>query len=209
MSTSLYGLLGVDPGADTAAIRKAYRRVVKTAHPDAGGDPEAFRAIQCAHDVLTDPDRRARYDATGKADEAKPDTTAAEVGAILNGLMSQIFGGDRDLGTLDLIAEMTRALDKNIHEMRSRLPAVRKQAERTRAAREHIHRKKADGENMLRSMIDWQLAQLELAEGQVTRAIELHEAAKTTLADYRFDHSKVQPTYQRYTPTSSTTWSTF
>ncbi len=37
-----YELLGVARDADEAAIKAAYRKVAKTAHPDAGGDAEAF-----------------------------------------------------------------------------------------------------------------------------------------------------------------------
>ncbi len=57
-----YEVLGIPQGASGAEVRQAYRRLVKTAHPDRAGDPEQFRRITQAYDVLSDPARRAAYD---------------------------------------------------------------------------------------------------------------------------------------------------
>lgn len=62
-------VLGVAPTATTEQLRHAYRCAVKTAHPDAGGSPEAFARVQQAWDQLRDPQRRATYDA-GRGDVA-------------------------------------------------------------------------------------------------------------------------------------------
>ena len=60
-----YALLGVDPGATTAQIKSAYRKLAKHYHPDVNDSSDAaekFREITEAYDTLTDPDRRRRYD---------------------------------------------------------------------------------------------------------------------------------------------------
>jgi len=49
-----YRRLGLDPGADEAAIRAAYRRKVKEVHPDRGGDEEAFKRVTMAYETLVD-----------------------------------------------------------------------------------------------------------------------------------------------------------
>ena len=59
-----YKLLGVEKGATTAQIKSAYRHKAKSFHPDAGGDPELFKNLNEAHDVLKDPQKRAHYDHT-------------------------------------------------------------------------------------------------------------------------------------------------
>lgn len=68
---SLYEQLGVTRDADAAEIKKAYRRAALTAHPDKGGDPEKFKQIQHAYEVLSDDTRKARYDATGSDSEVQ------------------------------------------------------------------------------------------------------------------------------------------
>ncbi|WP_198663456.1 J domain-containing protein [Jiangella endophytica] len=58
-----YELLDVAPTATLAEIREAYRRAVRSAHPDVGGTSGMFRLVTAAYETLSDPARRADYDA--------------------------------------------------------------------------------------------------------------------------------------------------
>ena len=64
-----YEVLGIDKGADEAAIKKAYRTLAKKNHPDVNpGDKEAeerFKEINEAYQVLSNPQKRAQYDQFG------------------------------------------------------------------------------------------------------------------------------------------------
>lgn len=62
MGLTHYEVLGVDPAADDATIRAAYRKLARQTHPDLGGDHDEFVAVSAAWAVLSDPDARARYD---------------------------------------------------------------------------------------------------------------------------------------------------
>jgi molecular chaperone DnaJ len=65
-----YQVLGVSRDADAATIKSAFRRLARRYHPDTSTEPEAeqrFREIAEAYGVLSDPSRRASYDATGFA----------------------------------------------------------------------------------------------------------------------------------------------
>ena len=66
-----YGTLGVDKSADEAAIKRAYRSLAKKYHPDMNpGDAEAeqkFKEVNEAYSVLSDPEKKAKYDQFGSA----------------------------------------------------------------------------------------------------------------------------------------------
>ena len=68
----LYQRLGIKRGASEAEIKKAYRSLAKQLHPDRNTDnpkaAERFSQITAAYDLLSDKDKRARYD-RGEIDE--------------------------------------------------------------------------------------------------------------------------------------------
>lgn len=65
-----YEVLGVGRQTSAEDIKKAYRRLAREYHPDVNKDPRAaerFKEISEAYDVLSDPEKRSRYDQRGHA----------------------------------------------------------------------------------------------------------------------------------------------
>jgi DnaJ-class molecular chaperone len=63
-----YRILGVDRSADDKAIKSAYRKLARKYHPDVAKGKDAgdhFREINEAYEVLSDPEKRRRYDTLG------------------------------------------------------------------------------------------------------------------------------------------------
>ncbi|MBR6162565.1 DnaJ domain-containing protein [bacterium] len=63
-----YKILGVERDADLAKIKSAYRKLARKYHPDVNKSPDAvnkFKDINEAYEVLSDKDKKARYDSLG------------------------------------------------------------------------------------------------------------------------------------------------
>jgi curved DNA-binding protein len=90
-----YEVLGVPRDADQDAVRRAYRKLARTYHPDLNSDSDAedrFKELGEANEVLSDPDKRARYDRLGanwqQQEQEAPDANFEEF------FTRQGFGGD-------------------------------------------------------------------------------------------------------------------
>lgn len=64
-----YKTLGVPRDADADTIKKAFRKLARKHHPDAGGDEAKFKEINEAYEVLSDEKKRKLYDQYGTANE--------------------------------------------------------------------------------------------------------------------------------------------
>ena len=78
MTETYYSLLNIDENASEEAINRAYRELVKETHPDVNDDPRArerMAELTQARDVLTDDEKRARYDAKHHIASGPPQDT--------------------------------------------------------------------------------------------------------------------------------------
>lgn len=71
----LYAILEVSSDASQEELKRAYRQKARECHPDAGGTEEDFKAVTHAYEVLSDPQKRRRYDRYG--DDGTPRTRGA------------------------------------------------------------------------------------------------------------------------------------
>ena len=79
-----YSTLGVPRDANEATIRRAFRKQARRAHPDGGGSDDAFNQLKNAYDILSDPERRRRYDQTGETEQSPPNPREAKIIEVLS-----------------------------------------------------------------------------------------------------------------------------
>ena len=97
-----YEVLGISKGASDEEIKKAYRKAAKASHPDLHPDDKEaearFKEINEAYEVLSDADKKARYDQYGFAgvDPNFNPNAGAGFGVGFGGG----FGGFGDLGDI-------------------------------------------------------------------------------------------------------------
>ncbi|MBS1715888.1 MAG: molecular chaperone DnaJ [Armatimonadetes bacterium] len=107
MSQDPYSVLGVSRDASADEIKSAYRKLARQYHPDVNPDnpdaEEKFKEVSAAYAVLSDPEKRSRFDQTGLTDDAPsgPGDFYGAGGAgfgDLFGMMEEAFFGGQGRG---------------------------------------------------------------------------------------------------------------
>jgi curved DNA-binding protein len=88
-----YKTLGVGRDASQDEIKKAFRKLARQHHPDAGGDEAKFKEINEAYEVLSDEKKKALYDQYGTANENQIPWGGAGGAGGANINWEDIFGG--------------------------------------------------------------------------------------------------------------------
>jgi DnaJ-class molecular chaperone len=86
-----YGVLGVAKTASDEEIKKAYRKLAIKHHPDKGGDPEDFKRVQGAYDILSDSEKKENFDRFGSTDG--PPQHQGFPSGFPPDIFAQMFGG--------------------------------------------------------------------------------------------------------------------
>ena len=96
-----YKVLGVDRKADDKAIKSAYRKLARKHHPDVSkraGAADKFKEINEAYEVLSDPEKRRRYDSLGPDWQRYTEGPSGQPGAGFPGGVHVEYGNAEDGG---------------------------------------------------------------------------------------------------------------
>lgn len=115
---SLYEILGINADAYPSQIKRAYHKQSKSAHPDTGGDAEKFKEINEAYKILSDPEKRKRYDAGEKLEDLIKSGSTEQ--SEINGCLSVMF--------LHAVSSCEPSHHDVLHKIRSELASVILQA---------------------------------------------------------------------------------
>ena len=135
-----YEVLGVSREADGTAIKSAYRKRAKTAHPDTGGDVNLFSRLTMSFELLNDPIRRKVYDETGY-DPELADTKDLQGLVILETLVNEMILDEREPGSFDPVAAMRRKLTDKVVNARFHILEMERHRARIRNHLDRMARK--------------------------------------------------------------------
>nr|WP_202033572.1 J domain-containing protein [Agrobacterium larrymoorei] len=177
-------MLGVERNADEAAIKAAYRKAAKNAHPDSGGDADQFARLQLAYELLKDPVRRKVFDDTGY-DPQLADPKDLKGLLMLETLVNEFILDEREPGSFDPVAAMRRKLTDDI--LKSRFHILELERHRTRV-RKHMDRLgKKPETDVLGSMLRARSQSIAEAIRNAENQIEAIEQAYTMLEGYSYE----------------------
>lgn len=203
-----YYVLGLDHDASREEIRKAYRNLAKTNHPDCeGGSDEAFYQIRLAHKILTTPELKAKYDENGEISDESPLNSETHPQGILAGALMAIWSDPNDLMAcgMDLKQVMNKIITDTKNKHYQMTQHNKEILERAKRALNRFQMTEPDTiPNRLQLTIQAQIASLEDA-GRVNNEKMKHlDRALEILNHYSFTPEKMQN--PMFTITSSTTW---
>jgi curved DNA-binding protein CbpA len=188
-----YAVLGVRTNAGVDAIKKAFRKKSMKAHPDHGGDAEAFAEIKLAYDILSDPGRRARFDETGEFDKAPIANEDAGAINILGTFLQVILAGEVEPHTRNIIADLRSTLDKQLEKIASDKIKIERGLRRIDRLAKRFRRKDGAGDNYFASLLEHQKRQIEMAATVNAQMDKDHRRALAIVNDHTFEQELMMP----------------
>ena len=176
---NLYDVLGVNKDADKDAIKKAHRNGVKKNHPDKGGDKELFQEIQLAYDVLSDEQRRNKYDETGETDKPR-DLFAEMFASFIDSLVSHLETSKTD--NIDLIELGNAMLQQELEELTRKKHVVNRSLELLENALKRMDSKK--GSTLMQDITKSKIKTSTLHLTKLEEGIEFYTKAMVELQEF-------------------------
>jgi curved DNA-binding protein CbpA len=182
-----YLILEVGRAAPATEIKLAYRRKVQVAHPDRGGDAEAFMLVVKAFGLLSDPDARRLFDETGIIDEAAVKGYRREVAIILadmfDAAVATAVATGLKLESVDFIGQMAAAVETGLADARVKLRRIDGEIGALQGLRSRI-RRTDDDRNLFAERLDAQVAAKTGDHATIKRRVAMLETALAELGNY-------------------------
>lgn len=186
-----YATIGVQQDATPEEIKKAYRERSKDLHPDANnGDDKGFAELAKAYEVLSDPERRKKYDETGD-DSDKNDE--AQVSSIIANMTIIFLENAEDVKTKSLTDFIKKATNEQLKGANDAIKKAEKEIEKATHAKNRVKREK-EGHNLILSVLENKIQESTGAIIRHKAAIELFHKVLEEISAYSYLVDKEETT---------------
>jgi curved DNA-binding protein CbpA len=192
----LYEILGVEVDASEDEIKKAYRCRSMECHPDRHPDKEEeFKELSQAYEVLSDADKKARYD-SGEPLEFLSETSLESMA--VSG-MCQLFGSIVDSNMdmsfdMNVVTTMTNHITNNVLSLNKKIKNADRAIMKYGKIKEKISHKIEKKDNTLVHMLDAKIEVTNKHINEIKREIKLNEKILELLENYEYDFTSERST---------------
>lgn len=176
-----YEVLGVGEDATPLEIKRAYRKLAKKTHPDAGGSREAFQAVNAAYAVLSDPDKRSHYDRTGEIKDDEPDNAIEIIVSMFNSILAE----DVPL-YVDYVKLMKKTLKQTVTRLNEQVEVYKTKRNRYEKLIIRFKAKKKEGSNIFKGVLTSKIENLDADIERVSKSVIDTDRAAELLEGYMF-----------------------
>lgn len=186
-----YDVLGVSRDEALDEIKKAYRRLSNRWHPDKkNGDRDKFEEVKLSYDILRNPERRKRYDTTGRTDESP--VTLKKVKTYIENTIRTVVAAERPDGSTDdpTMENIRDRILLNISagkmELRKSIHKAQRKIERAQRMFERFKLKK-EGPDIIGDALLMEKKRWEDELQNFQNALELAEEAEKVFQSYDYE----------------------
>jgi curved DNA-binding protein CbpA len=165
----LYKEMGLPKDASTQEIKQAYRTLCHKHHPDKGGNEDKFNDVAKAYAVLSNPDKRTRYD-NGESPDAINDNVA-NLNAELSKLFFEIIAKHPNVDQIDIFEKMDSTLRSHQDTLRDQI--VMKDLETMKLGKISKRIERDTSSKLFGSIIKEHVRYIEKSKQALERAIKL------------------------------------
>jgi DnaJ-class molecular chaperone len=198
---TLYEDLEVDKGATPETIKKAFRKKAKQTHPDNGGKSDEFRTIAKAYNILSDEEKRKRYDNGENPDNINQSNTHEQrVLNIVFSIFNNIVDQNIDLVHHNLFELMRQSIRANQQNFKSEKDRNQNNIERYNNILKRI--KKKDKSTLFIQLLDDKIKGCNAIIIQLDENINVCDDALKLIEECEYE---TETQYIRFQYTGSTT----
>ena len=183
MDINLYDILGLSKSATLEEIKAKYKSLAQQHHPDKGGDPDLFKKIKHAYEVLSDPINRKRYDTTGHYDDG-PNIQTEALDHLSNLFFKLVPTINADLDDLVLIMKNDGRQEKE--DVNNNINACNNHIQKLNKIINKIKKKSNSGENFLKMFAENQLKMVHNELQNLKKRIAVLDIVIEILEDYHY-----------------------